>query len=84
MLMDTEFKNKLISAKSKEEFLNIINETENEKFKEETKQEQGYEILGITACPTGIAHTYMAAEALENAGKEVGHLVGQAVIPNIS
>ena len=52
MLMDTEFKNKLISAKSKEEFLNIINETENEKFKEETKQEQGYEILGITACPT--------------------------------
>lgn len=87
MLMDTEFKNKLISAKSKEEFLNIINETENEKFKEETKQEQGYEILGITACPTGIAHTYMAAEALENAGKEVGRLVkietqGQSGVKN--
>lgn len=87
MLMDKEFKNKLISAKSKEEFLNIINETENEKFKEETKQEQGYEILGITACPTGIAHTYMAAEALENAGKEVGHLVkietqGQSGVKN--
>ena len=87
MLMDTEFKNKLISAKSKEEFLNIINETENEKFEEETKQEQGYEILGITACPTGIAHTYMAAEALENAGKEVGHLVkietqGQSGVKN--
>lgn len=87
MLMDTEVKNKLISAKSKEEFLNIINETENEKFKEETKQEQGYEILGITACPTGIAHTYMAAEALENAGKEVGHLVkietqGQSGVKN--
>lgn len=87
MLMDTEFKNKVISAKSKEEFLNIINETENEKFKEETKQEQGYEILGITACPTGIAHTYMAAEALENAGKEVGHLVkietqGQSGVKN--
>lgn len=87
MLMDTEFKNKLISAKSKEEFLNIINETENEKFKEETKQEQGYEILGITACPTGIAHTYMAAEALENAGKEMGHLVkietqGQSGVKN--
>lgn len=87
MLMDTEFKNKLISAKSKEEFLNIINETENEKFKEETKQEEGYEILGITACPTGIAHTYMAAEALENAGKEVGHLVkietqGQSGVKN--
>ena len=87
MLMDTEFKNKLTSAKSKEEFLNIINETENEKFKEETKQEQGYEILGITACPTGIAHTYMAAEALEAAGKEVGHLVkietqGQSGVKN--
>lgn len=87
MLMDADFKNKLISAKSKEEFLNIINETENVKFKEETKQEQGYEILGITACPTGIAHTYMAAEALENAGKEVGHLVkietqGQSGVKN--
>ena len=87
MLMDTEFKNKLISAKSKDEFLNIINEAENDKFKEETKESNGYEILGITACPTGIAHTYMAAEALENAGKEVGHLVkietqGQSGVKN--
>ena len=87
MLMDTDFKNKLISAKSKEEFLKIINETENEKFKEETKQEQGYEVLGITACPTGIAHTYMAAEALEAAGKEIGHPVkietqGQSGVKN--
>ena len=87
MLMDSEFKNKLISAKSKEEFLNIINETENEKFKEEDKKEVGYEVLGITACPTGIAHTYMAAEALEAAGKEMGHLVkietqGQSGVKN--
>lgn len=87
MLMDADFKNKLISAKSKEEFLNIINETENVKFKEETKQEQGYEILGITACPTGIAHTYMAAESLEATGKEMGHLVkietqGQSGVKN--
>ena len=87
MLMDADFKNKLISAKSKEEFLNIINETENVKFKEETKQEQGYEILGITACPTGIAHTNMAAESLEAAGKEMGHLVkietqGQSGVKN--
>lgn len=87
MLMDSEFKNKLISAKSKEEFLNIINETEKEKFKEEDKKEQGYEVLGITACPTGIAHTYMAAEALEAAGKEMGHLVkietqGQSGVKN--
>lgn len=87
MLMDAEFKNKLISAKSKKEFLEIINETENEKFKEEAKKENNYEILGITACPTGIAHTYMAAEALENAGKEMGHLVkietqGQSGVKN--
>ena len=75
ILMDSNFKNKLISAKSKDEFLKIIDETEKEKFKEEEKKGQGYEILGITACPTGIAHTYMAAEALENAGKEMGHLV---------
>ncbi|MFR8146616.1 MAG: fructose-specific PTS transporter subunit EIIC [Clostridia bacterium] len=87
MLMDADFKNKLISAKSKKEFLEIINETEKEKFKEEAKQGNGYEILGITACPTGIAHTYMAAEALENAGKEMGHLVkietqGQSGVKN--
>lgn len=87
MLMDENFKSKLISAKSKKEFLEIINETEREKFNEETKKENGYEILGITACPTGIAHTYMAAEALENAGKEMGHLVkietqGQSGVKN--
>lgn len=87
MLMDENFKNKLISAKSKKEFLEIINETEQEKFSEETKKENGYEILGITACPTGIAHTYMAAETLENAGKEMGHLVkietqGQSGVKN--
>ena len=87
MLMNSNFKNKLISAKSKDEFLKIIDETEKEKFKEEEKKGQGYEILGITACPTGIAHTYMAAEALENAGKEMGHLVkietqGQSGVKN--
>ncbi len=87
MLMDTEFKNKLMLAKSKDEFLNIINETENEKFNEKPKQAEGYEVLGITACPTGIAHTYMAAEALEAAGKEMGHPVkietqGQSGVKN--
>ena len=48
MLMNSNFKNKLISAKSKDEFLKIIDETEKEKFKEEEKKGQGYEILGIT------------------------------------
>ena len=87
MLMDNEFKDKLILAKSKDEFLNIINEAENEKFKEKPEEIKGYEVLGITACPTGIAHTYMAAEALEAAGKEMGHPVkietqGQSGVKN--
>ena len=38
----------------------------------EVKSENGYKILAVTTCPTGIAHTYMAAEALEKAGKKLG------------
>ena len=74
LLMDEDFREKLIHAKSKEEFLHIIDQTEQEKI-EEKKEEQhkGYELLGITGCPTGIAHTYMAAESLENMGNELGH-----------
>ena len=75
LLMDEDFRNKLITAKTKEEFLKYIDEAEKEKFKEEKKVQSTYEILGITGCPTGIAHTYMAAEALENMGKELGHSV---------
>ena len=73
LLMDANFREKLLNAKSKEEFLRIIDETENAKLTKNENQNNGYELLGITGCPTGIAHTYMAAEGLENAGKETGH-----------
>lgn len=73
LLMDEKFRKKLIDAKSKEEFLNIINQAEKEKNEEKKEQNESYEILGITGCPTGIAHTYMAAESLEQMGNELGH-----------
>lgn len=77
ILMDSDFRNSLINAKSKSEFLNLIDEKEKEKFdepKEEVKEvsKDGYQVLAVTACPTGIAHTYMAAESLENKAKEMG------------
>ena len=76
MLMDADFTNALRNAKSTEEFLKIINDREAEKFPDEPKAEpkkEGYRILAVTACPTGIAHTYMAAEALEKAGEKLGY-----------
>ena len=76
MLMDANFVEKLRKATTSDEFLEIINNQEREKFPEdEIKQEikkDGYRVLGVTACPTGIAHTYMAAEALEKAGEKLG------------
>ena len=75
MLMDPDFKDALINAKSVDEFLQLINEKEEGKSSpeetsdEETKTHNGYEILAVTACPTGIAHTYMAAESLEQHAK---------------
>ena len=69
ILMDGDFRQKLLSAKSPEEYLDAIDKKETEKFgAEETKEAPaaapaagGYRILAVTACPTGIAHTYMAA-----------------------
>ena len=76
ILMDEDFREKLLNAKDKDEFLKIIDDMENEKYPEEPKAEvkaaEGYRVLAVTACPTGIAHTYMAAEALEKAGKKLG------------
>ena len=76
MLMDEDLKNKLLSAKDKNEFLKIIDDTETEKYPDEPKavaeNDGRIRVLAVTACPTGIAHTYMAAEALENAGKKLG------------
>lgn len=74
MLMDEDFKDKLIAAKTKDEFLKIIDSAETEKCEEEKTEssEERIKVLAVTACPTGIAHTYMAAEALEKAGKKLG------------
>lgn len=73
LLMDEKFRKDLIEARSKEEFLKIIDEAEEEKEDEKKEEKGNYELLGITACPTGIAHTYMAAESLEKMGEELGH-----------
>ncbi|MGG7060008.1 PTS fructose transporter subunit IIABC [Clostridium tertium] len=73
MLMDEKFRSALENSKSPDEFLKLIDEFENakvNKVKEESKD--GYRVLAVTACPTGIAHTYMAAESLEEKGKEMG------------
>lgn len=76
ILMDEDFREKLVNADSKDEFLNIIDNMEKEKYPDEPvpaeKSGNGYKVLAVTACPTGIAHTYMAAEALEKAGKKLG------------
>ena len=76
MLMESDFCNALRSAKTVDEFLEIIDKKESEKYPDEVKQasqqKKGYKILAVTACPTGIAHTYMAAEALEKAAEKMG------------
>ena len=74
LLMDEDFHANLLAAKTTDEFLNIINDAEKQKFPDEPVREKktGYRVLAVTACPTGIAHTYMAAEALEKAGKKLG------------
>ena len=79
MLMDTDFKDSLINAQSVEEFMDLINQKEaTQKAKEEEKEEAQkeftgtYRLLAVTACPTGIAHTFMAAESLNNKGAEKG------------
>jgi len=77
MLMEPDFCASLRGAKTTDEFLSIIDKKEAEKYPDEPKAEvpkkEGYRILAVTACPTGIAHTYMAAEALEKAGEKLGY-----------
>ncbi len=77
LLMDEDFRGKLLAAKDEEEFIGIIDSMEKQKYPDsvtDTKdsEEDVYRVLAVTACPTGIAHTYMAAEALEKAGKKLG------------
>lgn len=76
ILMDEDFRDDLLKAKDADEFLKVIDDMEKEKYPDEPaaeeRSENGYKVLAVTACPTGIAHTYMASEALEKAGKKLG------------
>jgi fructose PTS system EIIBC or EIIC component len=75
MLMDENVRQSLVNASTKEEVLEIINlhdkEDEEETVSEESSTSEG-KVLAVTACPTGIAHTYMAADALKAKAKELG------------
>lgn len=88
LLMDEKFTGDLRSAKTVDEFLKVIDQAEAEKDEEESAKNAVQEektssessksvsdqkfILAVTGCPTGIAHTYMAAESLEKKAKELG------------
>jgi PTS system fructose-specific IIC component len=73
-LMDAEFRTKLESASTKEEILEAIDskEKEMEADEEPALSPSRLKILAVTACPTGIAHTYMAADSLKAKAKEMG------------
>ena len=83
LLMDENFRAELLAAKNADQLLDICSKYEMEKFadelgeatedkKENAPEKTGYRVLAVTACPTGIAHTFMAAEALEKKGNEMG------------
>lgn len=83
LLMDENFRAELLAAKNADQFLDICSKYEMEKFadelgeatedkKENAPEKTGYRVLAVTACPTGIAHSFMAAEALEKKGNEMG------------
>lgn len=76
LLMDEDFTNRLRGASSVEEFLEIVDAAEADKDEKVAPKENvktaGIQVLAVTACPTGIAHTYMAAEALEKRAGELG------------
>ena len=75
LLMDKRFREELLNAETPAEFMLCIDRAERMKLNETKQESKGYDILAITACPTGIAHTYMAAEALEKMGEQLGHKV---------
>jgi len=75
LLMDEGFRKQLLEAKDESELLQLFDEKENEKEEEiEVAQPEGNEpyVLAVTACPTGIAHTYMAADSLKAKAAELG------------
>lgn len=75
LLMNGEFRQSLIQAKNAKEFLDIINDEEMKKDMNNTTSQENYRVLAVTACPTGIAHTFMAAENLTKAGEKLGYLL---------
>ncbi|MEG1312183.1 MAG: fructose-specific PTS transporter subunit EIIC [Romboutsia sp.] len=78
ILMDKEFRINLINSKSVDEFIKSIDNKEREIFADESEVVEIIEkswypkVLAVTACPTGIAHTFMAAESLSKTGEEKG------------
>ena len=84
LLIDESFRNSLIAAKSVDEFLYLVDKAEGveiehqqealskEKNKEENHKPVRYDLVAVTACPAGLSHTYMAAEALEHCALEMG------------
>ncbi|ENH98167.1 PTS system fructose-specific transporter subunit IIBC [Gracilibacillus halophilus YIM-C55.5] len=78
LLMDGDFRKNLLQAQSTEEITRFIDEKEQEKRNEQEEEnnsaptQKGPEILAVTACPTGIAHTYMAADELKDTAKQKG------------
>lgn len=77
LLMDEEFSKNLINAKSVDEFISVIDKAETAKDAEDGAEEKAaasgaVKLLAVTGCPTGIAHTYMAAEGLQKAAEKAG------------
>lgn len=72
MLIDESFKQKLLQAKSAKELLKVIDEAEAGKLEEEVETVKFPKVLAVTACPTGIAHTYMAEQSLKDKAAEMG------------
>ena len=73
MLLDDEIREKLLEVKTKQEVIDILtSDIKEEEKKEEEVSDEFPEVLAVTACPTGIAHTYMAADALIKKAKEIG------------
>ena len=78
LLLEDDIRESLLNAKNKEEVLDILiknaeKDNENSSLNQESNNKSdSYQVLAVTACPTGIAHTYMAADALLKKGKELG------------
>jgi PTS system fructose-specific IIC component len=73
MLLDDEIREKLLEVKTEQEVIDILtSDIKEEEKKEEEVSDEFPEVLAVTACPTGIAHTYMAADALIKKAKEMG------------